>query len=280
MAVADGDVFVTDAEGVQAYDATGSKNCSGTPKVCAPLWATSVNEATGPGFSPGGGSPVVANGILYVPGYGDGGAPSAGGAYVAAFDTEGRTGARFIKISVRFVSRCGLPPGSPLVEGTQDHQLSSTASSTSQTGRSMCSMQAAVRLHRRGAHQSGPRLRNRMNYSAPAVSDGTVYVGAANGPLYAYDAAGSRKCNGSGQTKSCSPLWTAVTGGTGGTPAVANGVVYTVSGGGTLSAFDAAGSSTHCSSTVAAKTCTPLWTSASGRIRIRDESRHQLSRTA
>ena len=36
MAVADGDVFVTDAEGVQAYDATGSKNCSGTPRSVRP----------------------------------------------------------------------------------------------------------------------------------------------------------------------------------------------------------------------------------------------------
>jgi outer membrane protein assembly factor BamB len=54
-----------------------------------------------------------------------------------------------------------------------------------------------------------------------------------------------------------------VTGGTGGTPAVANGVVYTVSAGGTLSAFDAAGS-TNCSGAVTARTCAPLWTSASG----------------
>jgi outer membrane protein assembly factor BamB len=42
---------------------------------------------------------------------------------------------------------------------------------------------------------------------------------------------------------------------------VVNGVVYTVSG--TLSAFDAAGS-TNCSGAVTARTCTPLWTSASG----------------
>jgi outer membrane protein assembly factor BamB len=44
---------------------------------------------------------------------------------------------------------------------------------------------------------------------------------------------------------------------------VANGFVYIVSEDGTLSAFDAAGSK-NCSGTVTAKTCTPLWASASG----------------
>jgi hypothetical protein len=92
MAIANGDVFVADAEGVQAFDAAGSKNCSGTPKVCAPLWATSTRSSTGPPFTPGPGSPVVANGVLYVPGYGDGLALGSGGAYVAAFNTAGSKG--------------------------------------------------------------------------------------------------------------------------------------------------------------------------------------------
>lgn len=265
MAVADGDVFVTDQEGVQAYDANGSKNCSGTPKVCAPLWATSVNEATGPGFSPGGGSPVVADGTLYVPGYGDGGAPSTGGAYVAAFDPEGLNGCKVYKdfgtICVPMWTTIGIPTsrgnaGSPAVVNGKIYIANGSLYVFDASGCSPTPT-GCPPIWTTPAVTGG-------TYSAPAVAYGTVYVGAANGPLYAYDAAGSRKCKGSGQTKSCSPLWTAVTGGTGGTPAVANGVVYTVSGGGTLSAFDAAGSSTHCSSTVTAKTCTPLWTSASG----------------
>ena len=94
MAIADGHVYVTDNEGVQAFDAAGSENCSGTPKVCAPLWATgtNTNTSTGHAFEPGPGSPVVANGVLYVPGYGDGIAPNLGGAYVAAFDAAGASG--------------------------------------------------------------------------------------------------------------------------------------------------------------------------------------------
>jgi PQQ-like domain len=68
MAVADGRVYVTDNEGVQAFDAAGSENCSGTPKVCAPLWATATNTntSTGRAFEPGPGSPVVANGVLFI----------------------------------------------------------------------------------------------------------------------------------------------------------------------------------------------------------------------
>ena len=50
MAVADGDVFVTDEEGVQAFSADGTRGCAGSPKVCVPLWATSTH---GPARSTG-----------------------------------------------------------------------------------------------------------------------------------------------------------------------------------------------------------------------------------
>jgi hypothetical protein len=80
MTVAAGDVFVTDSGGVQAFNAAGTTNCSGTPKVCSSLWATSILSSTGPAFSPGSGSPVVVNGVLYVPGNGDGYPISQGGA--------------------------------------------------------------------------------------------------------------------------------------------------------------------------------------------------------
>ncbi len=257
MAIAGGVVFVTDAEGVQAYDAAGVTNCSGTPTVCTPLWATSTNEATGPGFTPGSGSPVVANGILYVPGYGDGIAPSAGGAYVAAFDASGSQGCEayenFGTICVPMWTTTGLPAstgnsGSPAVANGVIYIANGALYAFSASG---CSPAPTT-----GCPPIWTTATAGTTYSAPAVADGTVYVGTWNGPMYAYDAAG---CG----SASCSPLWTAVTGGTGGTPAVANGIVYTVSAGGTLSAFDAAGS-TNCSGTATAKTCTPLWASAPG----------------
>src|SRR5205807_1916897 len=47
--------------------------------------------------------------------------------------------------------------------------------------------------------------------SSPAVAGGMVYVGANNGKLYAFDAAGSTNC--SGTPKTCTPLWTGQAGG-------------------------------------------------------------------
>src|SRR5262249_56700161 len=62
-------------------------------------------------------------------------------------------------------------------------------------------------------------------YSGPAVANGVVYVGSADG-LDAFDAAGVDGC--SGTPKRCSPLWSGTTGGLPSPdyPAVANGLVY------------------------------------------------------
>ena len=177
MTIANGDVFVTDAQGVQAYDAAGSTNCSGTPKVCAPLWATSVNVATGPGFTPGSGSPVVANGMLYVPGYGDGLAPNLGGAYVAAFDAAGSRGCAvysgFGNICVPMWTTTGLPvstgnTGSPTIANGVIYIANGTLYAFDAAGSTDCSGTPTVCAPLwTAATSSGP------TYSAPAVAYGT-----------------------------------------------------------------------------------------------------------
>jgi hypothetical protein len=267
MASANGDVFVTDAEGVQAYDAAGSTDCSGAPKTCTPLWATSTYDDTGPGFLPGSGSPVVDNGALYVPGYGDGRVPSLGGAYVAAFDAAGSDGCTvyngFGNICVPMWTTTGLPissanSGSPAIADGVLYIANGTLFAFDAAGSTDCSGTPAVCSPLwTAATSSGP------TNSAPAVAYGKVYVGTFYGPTDVFDAAGSEGCTVTGDTKTCVPLWTDASGGTGGTPAVANGVVYTVSNDGPLSAFDADGS-TDCSVSGSTKTCTPLWASASG----------------
>jgi hypothetical protein len=50
----------TVAGGLEAFDATGSTNCAGSPAVCTPLWQSSNAYATQ-------GPPAVANGDVYVP---------------------------------------------------------------------------------------------------------------------------------------------------------------------------------------------------------------------
>ena len=266
MAVANGKVFVTDGEGVQAYDAAGKINCtvSGGAKTCKPLWATSTLTSTGPGFTPGPGSPVVTNGILYVPGYGDGLVLSQGGAYVAAFDPAGSSGCSGSpKVCVPMWTTTGPPggtgnAGSPTIANGVIYLANGTLYAFDAAGSKNCpgAPKACAPLWT-AATSSNP------TYSAPAVANGTVYVGSWDSKLYAFDAAGTKNCS-TTTPKACTPLWTAATpSNIGGTPAVGGGVVYTVSGNGTLSAFDAAGSS-HCSGPVTAKACTPLWSSAAG----------------
>ncbi len=179
------------AGSLYAFDAAGQTNCSGAPRVCAPLW-------TGQTGGPIEGSVAVSRGVVYV-GSGDGD--------LYAFDAAGQT-------------NCSGTPlvCAPLWTGT--------------TG---------------GPMQFG---------ASPAVANGLVYVGSGDSSLYAFDAAGILNC--SGDPKSCSPLWTAPTGGSiTSTPAVAGGVLYVGSNDGNLYAFDALGQ-TNCSGTP--KKCAPLWT--------------------
>ena len=260
VAIANGEVFVTDGEGVQAFDAAGSTDCSGTPTVCSPLWATSTRVATGPGFTPGSGSPVVANGVLYVPGYGDGLALASGGAYVSAFDAAGTTDCTGSpKVCVPMWTTTGLPTsagnvGSPSISNGVLYIANGTLFAFDAAGSTDCSGTPTVcaPLWTGNLTSSGP------TYAAPSVANGTVFVSSWDGGLYAFDAAGSTNCSTSADVTTCTPLWRATgLGSIGGRPAVANGVVYVESPVG-ISAFDAAGS-TNCSGAATAKTCAPLW---------------------
>jgi hypothetical protein len=95
-----------------------------------------------------------------------------------------------------------------------------------------------------------------ISLSTPAIANGVVYVGAADGLLYAFDSTGTAGC--SGTPKTCTPLWTATTGATiDSSPVVAGGLVYVGSYDDNLYAFDASGT-TGCAGTP--KTCAPVWT--------------------
>ncbi len=49
---------------IHAFDAAGTRNCAGTPKVCTPLWFQPVGTSLGGTFDP----PVVVNGMVHVAG--------------------------------------------------------------------------------------------------------------------------------------------------------------------------------------------------------------------
>jgi PQQ-like domain len=260
MTVSDGDVFLTDAEGVQAFDAAGRTNCAGSPKVCSPLWATLTHVNSGY-FTPGPGSPLVSGGVLYVPGYVDGLPLQLGGAYISAFDAAGVShcsGAPKVCSPMWTTTGPGASSdnvGSPSVANGVLYLADGPLFAFSATGGTGCSGTPKVCAPLWTSTTMG------ATYSAPAVSGGTVYVGSWASGLYAFDAAGAANCSTTAGLKTCTPLWTALgLGGIGGTPAVAYGTVYTVSGDGVLYAFDAA-ASTNCSGPATAKTCTPVWTS-------------------
>ncbi len=198
--VANGVVYVGGWTGsfdhnLYAFDAAGNTDCSGTPKLCAPLWK-------GPTLGGVGSSPAVVNGMAYA---------SAFGAGLNVFDAAGNTNCT------------GTPKTcAPLW--------------TAPSGGS-------------------------INLDSPVVSGSVVYTG---GGQYAFDANGVTNCSGS--PKVCNPLWTTSLIASAITPAVANGVLYTVARESTsnswnVTAFDANGV-TNCSGTPTV--CSPLWTAQIG----------------
>lgn len=82
---ADGLVYVVAANSIFAYDATGTAGCSGSPKICTPLWTS----ASRPAFPLDSAGVAVTGGVVY--------AGTAGGAPgqpvgLAAFDSAGVAG--------------------------------------------------------------------------------------------------------------------------------------------------------------------------------------------
>ncbi|MDQ1448566.1 MAG: eukaryotic-like serine/threonine-protein kinase, partial [Actinomycetota bacterium] len=75
-AVAYGTVYMASSSGeLFALDAAGTRNCSGTPKICRPLWSAAVS----PGLPLS--SPSVADGVVYI---------SSLDGHVYGFDARGR----------------------------------------------------------------------------------------------------------------------------------------------------------------------------------------------
>jgi outer membrane protein assembly factor BamB len=247
-AVVDGVVYAGASNNLEAFDAAGVTNCSGTPKVCAPLWSAS-------GGPVGTSSPVVANGVVYI-------GSTDGNLY--AFDAAGVTNCSGTPKTCGPLwsgNTGGAIDGAPAVAngvayvGSTDDDLYAFDAA----GVTNCSGVPTTCSPLWSAATAGP-----IEVS-PAVANGVIYVGTDQGVysgdnLYAFDAAGVTNC--SGTPKTCNPLWLyEVTSVAVGAPVVADGYVYEGEAfhiqGGALAAFDASGN-TNCSGTP--KVCAPLWT--------------------
>jgi PQQ-like domain len=268
MTIGGGMVYVDDSDGIDAFDASGSANCttSGGEKTCLPVWRTSINESTGPGFSSHG-DPLYAGGILYVPGYGDGGVPNQGGALVSAFDPKGNKGcaAGTPRICVPLWTTIGLPTssansGSPTVSGGDLYiATGGTLYAFSASGTKDCPVSKGVKSCK--ALWTGSIAS--PDYSAPSVSGSDVYLGTWGG-IYAFSATGTKNCSVSDKKTLCKPIWSdTLTGNIGGTPAVYKTFAYTVTESGQLLAFSAAGTK-DCSGSASSRTCSPIWESHTG----------------
>ncbi len=241
---------------VSAFDAAGSKGCSGSPVVCVPMWTTTgLPESIG-----NTGSPAIANGVIYI-----------ANATLYAFDAAGSTkcsGTPKVCAPLWTAATSSSPTYSApaVADGTVyvdswNARLYAFAAS----GKTNCSTKAAVKT-------CTPLWTAGTPYSiggTPAVAYGTVYTVSADGTLSAFSAAGSKNCSGTVKARKCKPLWTSATGGSGyatlSSPAVANGVVYFSSTNGGTYGYGAAGS-LKCSVSRSVKTCRPLWGAVTGFI--------------
>jgi outer membrane protein assembly factor BamB len=203
------------------------------------------------------GSPIVANGVLYVDSY----STSSSTGSLEAFDAAGHTNCSGGTCQPLWSAPLGTTVGSSpaVVNGVVYAGASSGLEAFDAAGKANCSG-APKTCAPLWSASVGP-----VGASAPVVANGVVYIGSTDGNLYAFDAAGVTNC--SGTPSVCNPLWSGNTGGDiESAPAVANGVAYVGSTDGTLYAFDAAGVA-NCSGTPTI--CSPLWSATTaGPIKV------------
>jgi outer membrane protein assembly factor BamB len=238
-----GIAYAGDYGNLVAFDASGTKDCTGTPRTCSPLWSypTAQNVITS--------TPAIADGVVYL--------ASAGTLY--AFDADGQDGCFGTPKTCLplWTATDAFDQSSPAVVhglvyvGTYDGHLDAfdAAGTTGCFG-----VPRTCTPVWRGDAGTGVQ-------AAPAVAGGTVFVASTDGTVYEFDAAGHAGCSGDAP-RTCTPLRTAPTGrAITVTPAVADGTVYVASAGGRLSAFDATGA-VGC--TGVPSVCAALWTADVG----------------
>ena len=249
---ANGVVYVEDfTGGLEAFDANGVTNCTGTPNQCNPLWSSSTGSSSTS-------TPAVANGVVY----------TDDGLTLSAFDANGVTNCSGTPKTCQPLWTASLSPGGFSSVLVVNGLVYVGGSATSPSQGRVEAFDAGGITNCTGTPKtcqplwtSGPNV----GLSSPAVANGVLYAVGQDARLYAYSALGATNC--SGTPKTCIPLWTAAIGTMSasptnpGSPTVANGIVYAQSQSSSLYAFDANGV-TNCSGTP--KTCRPLWTASVG----------------
>ena len=212
-AVANGMVYVANTDGVlMAFDAAGNTDCSGIPTACTPLWTATLFGRTLA-------SPAVAGGMVFI---------TTTFGKVEAFDATGSAGCSGTP------KVCSPLWTSELIGGAARDSSPAVAHGVVYAGAfdgKLYAYDASGSTGCTGVPKTCTPLWTAETTadspveSSPAVANGVVYVGSNDDKLYAFDAAGTIGC--SGVPKTCTPLWTATTGGdVFSSPAVANGRIY------------------------------------------------------
>ena len=235
--VSNGIVYVAGSGGsvsgavVYAFDEAGQTNCSGTPKVCSPLWTATTGGEILPSLA-------VSNGVLYA---------GSSNLKLYAFDATGQTNcAGTPKTCSPLWTAATNGSGSVAVSGGVVYVGGIDVDAFDASGQRDCSGAPKVCSTLWTAPLTGP------GDGSLAVANGVVYA-TSSGTMVALDGAGVTNC--SGTPKICNPLWSASVGGGFGAPSVGNQVVYAPNYDGDIYAFDASGS-TDCSGSP--KVCSPL----------------------
>src|ERR687898_349584 len=236
-AVVDGVVYVGLGDyKVYAFDAAGTTSCSGSPKVCTPLWTGT------PGTGGVQSSPAVANGVVYV-GSQDFVSPSVN--KLAAFSAAGTTncsGSPKVCTPLWTATVSNDAETAPAIaNGVVYLSVGPQDIAFGQEGR-LYAFDAAGVTHCSGSPKTCTPLWTATQpdtwwVQSPAVANGGVYLtywGAKDlfggfAGIRAFDATGTINC--SGTPKTCSHLWSVVANPfqwfpTVSSPVVANGAVY------------------------------------------------------
>ena len=238
-------IFVVAGSQLVAYAADGGPNCSGAPKMCAPLWTASLPFA-------GTSEPVVSGGRVYV------GGSSSSAWQLVAFDAAGTVQCAGVPLSCTPVMRAswGATGNGAIVhlgaagsylyfatEGFVSYQGPPSSTFAFDAGAvTGCSPGVPAVCAPIFSASGG------LDYALPTIADGMLYLPSSSG-ISAFDAQGSVSCG--GLPKTCQPIRIFATPNTTGSAVVSDGFLYVSTGqqifhgnqNGTTYVFDASGSS-------------------------------------